>query len=144
VFALGFMNSDIMKNRCGLDHQRVTAFGFVYLFCITKYSKGMVDSLGVGAKYFFHLLNEPVPHNIYLLSSRRSYALFGILTPLCTAKVNLGIRHLLCALSALLLWLILKKLYKLAAFGTLYFEYVAGLPKPLILSGTSDHISILY
>jgi hypothetical protein len=68
-------------------------------------------------------------------------ALFGILAPLGTAKVYPRINHNLPAVAAFQFRLILEKLHRLITAGTVYIENIFRLPKPLILSGTFDHIT---
>ena len=85
-------------------------------------------------------MSSLITNKIRLLLSRGTRTLPGVLAPIHTARINLGIGHHLPALAAFELRLILEKLDRITTAGTSHLEYIFRLPKPLILSGTSDHL----
>jgi hypothetical protein len=99
----------------------------------------MVDPLLVTGKHPLHFSYKFIPHNTRFYPNRDPYTLLGILTPLGTSEVNLGVCNLLATLAALQLRLILKELHRVAAAGARCFENVVRLPESLVLSGTPNH-----
>ncbi len=136
----GFLNADVVKNRRSLDNEGVAAFGLLDFSGVLEDGEGMVDAFVVVAEERFHPGGQLFADRLICVASHSAQALGAVLTPLCTAQVNVGIAHFPAAGLAFPGRLVLPELKLRTAAGTSDLEDVSGLPESLVLTRAFNHI----
>lgn len=137
---LGFLNADVVKNRRRFDNEGVAAFCVLDFIGVLEDGEGVVDAFVVVAEDRFHSGGQLFADRRICVGSHSAQALRAVLTPFCTAEVNVGIAHFPAAGLAFAGRLVLPELNLRTATGTSDLKDVSGLPESLVLTRAFNHI----